>query len=236
MKQLLIIALLFPTILWGQSATFYADSTSLWQDVGRKKQLLDRVMEMEWKINGHVLRFGSKPLGVNADPNTIDTLFYRQNSKAKWDTIICNIKEAVTYKFTYNTCCDGFNVSGSNGKFIKAKVHFRLIGKAKHKTFLGTLGEAGILVDVSTTDTLLPGCRSAMSPNIYSLSFKEVQVCTDSSRCKEDICLFEKDKEEMNYEFKFRTISSKLHILFMPLSGDPIQITYNADSDKITIR
>jgi len=191
---------------------------------------------MEWKINGQVLHFGSKPIVVNADPNSIDTLFYRRNSKTKWDTIICNIKEPLTYKFIYNNCCNGFNVLGANGKSIEGKVNFRLIGKQSNKTFLGTLGEAGVLINVNATDTLFPGCRSAMSPNIYSLSFKEVQTCNDSLLCKEQICLFEKDKEDLNYSFNFRTISSKVEILFMPLSSDPIQIFYNVKSDNVTIR
>jgi hypothetical protein len=234
MKQLIIVLTFLPTILLGQTAMFYADTTDLWQDAGQRRDRLERIMEMEWRIKGQVLHFGSKPIVVKPDANEIDTLFYRQSNSAKWDTIVCNIKEPLTYKFVYNVCCDGFNVAGPDGKFIIGKVNFRLTGKQNNKTFLGTLGEAGILTNVNTTETLLPGCRSAMSPNIYLVSFKEIRICNDSLICKEDICLFEKGKKELNYEFKFKTISSKVNFLFMPLSS-PIQITYDTKSGKVTI-
>lgn len=191
---------------------------------------------MEWQINGQTLHFGSKPILINPDPNKTDTLLYKQNDEAKWDTIICNVKEPLAYKFIYNTCCDGFNVSGPDDEFLAGKVNFRLVGRQNDESFLGTLGEAGIIVTTDTKDTLSPRCRSAMSPNIYSLSFKEVKICSDTLICKEAICLLEKDKEELNYEFKFKTISNKMKILFMPLSSEPIQVTYNIESDKITVK
>lgn len=233
--NLLIILIILPTILWGQSATFYADTTDLRMYTGYNKDLLKRVMEMEWRIGGHVLRFGSKPIKIKPDPNKIDTLFYKQNKNARWDTIICNIKEPLTYKFVYNTCCDGFNIAGTDNKFFNGKINFRLTGQT-NKMFLGTLGEAGVLVTMKTTDTLLPGFRSAMSPNIYWVSFQEIKACGDPSVCKEDICLSEKGKKELNCEFKYRIISSKMKILFMPLSNDPLQVTYSTTTDKITIR
>jgi hypothetical protein len=235
MKQLIIILTILPTILWGQTATFHADTTDLWQGAGQRRDVHERIMEMEWRIRGQVLRFGSKPIVVKTDPNKIDTLFYKQNSNAKWDTIVCNVNEPLTYKFVYNECCGGFNVAGPDSKFIVGKVNFRIIGKQANKRFLGTLGETGVLADVNTTSTLSPGCRSAMSPNIYLVSFKEIRICSDSLICKEDICLFEIGKNELNYEFKFETISSKINFLFLPLSSVPIQVTYDTKSDTVTI-
>lgn len=233
--KLLLILTILPAILWGQTAIFYADTTDLRMYTGRNDDHFKRVMEMEWRINGQILRFGSKPIKIKPDPNKIDTLFYKQNKNAKWDTIICNIKEPLKYKFIYNTCCDGFNIAGTDNKFFQGKINFRLTGQT-NKTFLGTLGEVGMLITTKTTDTLLPGCRSAMSPNIYWVNFKEIRECGDLSVCKEDICLSEEGKEELNYEFKYSTISQKIKILFMPLSNDPLQIIYNTKTDKITIK
>lgn len=235
-NKLFIILTILPTILWGQSATFYADTTNLWMHAGHSKAHIKRVMEMEWRIGGQVLHFGSTPIAVKPDPNRIDTLFYKQSNNARWDTIICNVKEPLAYKFVYNACCDGFNIAGADGKFIGGKVNFRLTGPTS-KTFLGTLGEAGMLINTKTTDTLLPGCRSAMSPNIYSLTFSEIKTCSDDSLvCNEDICLSEKGKEELNYEFKFKTISNKMKIHFMPLTSDPVQVMYDNKTDRITIK
>ncbi|HOX83463.1 MAG TPA: hypothetical protein PLJ60_14380 [Chryseolinea sp.] len=217
-------------------ARFFADTTNLWQYVGQNKSHLNEVLEMEWRMSGQVLHFGSEPMVINPDPEKIDTLFYKQNKNAKWDTLICNIKEPLMYKFIYNACCGGFNVLDENDKPIEGKVNFKFIGKQNHKSFLGTLGESGILVKANVVNTLSPGCRSAMAPNIYSLGFKEIRVCTSTLNCIEEICLYEEGKKDLNYEFRYQAISDKLEIHFIPMSNEPIEVTYNARFDTLSIR
>lgn len=98
---------------------------------------------------------------------------------------------------------------------------------------MGTLGETGLLVKSTSKDTLSIGCRSAMSPNIYEITFREIEICKDTADCDESICLFEKGKEELNYNFVYKTVSKKMDCLFLPLSNRPIKITYDPRIDKI---
>jgi hypothetical protein len=238
MTKLVIIFILFPTILWAQSATFYADTMQVWQYAGRRSdtKLIDHIYEMEWRINGQVLRFGSKPVSVPADADKIDTLFYKQHSKAEWDTIIFNVKKPLSYKFVYNVCCDGFNIQGDGvDPFISGQADFRVTGKQKDKIFVGTLGEVARIIKPGK-NLLSPQCRSAMSPNIYWLSLQEIKICTDTV-CQNELCLFQEGQEEETHEeIKFNTVSKKAEFLYMPLNSEPIQILYDATSKKVTIR
>jgi hypothetical protein len=221
-------------MMFGQSANFFADTTLAWRDAGQNQKEKELLMEMEWRINGQTLHFGSKPIEIKINQNKTDTLFYKQNNKAQWDTIICKINEPKTYKFIYNTCCGGFDIADERGR-IFGQVNFKIEGQANKRVYLGTLGEVGLIVKTTTTDTLRPGCRSAMSPNIYQLKFSEIEICKDTSSCFEGTCLYEKGKNELNYDFGYRTISKKINFLFMPLSRKPIQIIYNSKTDKIKI-
>ena len=101
---------------------------------------------------------------------------------------------------------------------------------------MGTLGETGILVNSSSKDTLKTGCRSAMSPNVYKLTLSQIEICKDTINCKEGTCLFEKGKEELNYDFGYKTISKKIDCLFLPLSNQPIKMTYEPRTDRIRIK
>lgn len=237
--KLIIVFILFPTILWAQSATFYADTMRVWQYAGRSgnKKLNNEIYEMEWRINGQVLRFGSKPVSVPADADNIDTLFYKQHNKAKWDTIIFNVKKPLSYKFVYNVCCGGFNIEGDGvAPYISGRADFRVTGKQQDKTFVGTLGEVARIIKPGK-NLLSPQCRSAMSPNIYWLSLQEIKMCEDTVSCQQELCLYRESQEEETYEgIKFNTISKKTEFLYMPLNSEPIQVIYDAKSKKVTIR
>lgn len=234
MRSILLVTVILPFFSFGQSATFSADTIRFFKDKFNRKDIYDKIMEAEWKIAGQTLRYGSLPIVVKTD-NRIDTILFRQFKTTKWDTLICNISEAKNYKFQYNECCGAFNVSDETDKFIIGSVNFKLKGKTKNRYYLGTLGETGIRVTSKLLDTLKPGCRSAMSPNVYWLTFGEIEPCKDSHNCNEGTCLYEEGKSELNYEYGYKTISYKLKCLYLPLSIKPIKVIYDPKSDSVKI-
>jgi hypothetical protein len=230
LRNILFIFTLLPTALFGQTATFSADTV---KDI-RTNMFYDRMIEAEWKIKGQALHYGSKPIAVKTD-NIIDTILFREDKNSKWDTLICNIVKPRNYKFWYNPCCGKFNVSDGTKESIIGAVIFNLNGLDKERQYLGTLGETGILLKATLNDTLKPGCRSAMSPNIYWLTLREIKICKDTIDCNEGTCLYEKGKEDLNYKFGYKTISVKLDCLFLPLSNQPIKVNYNLRTEKVKI-
>jgi len=231
-KNIIFILTIFPTVLFGQTATFSTDTTRFLDET--RKDIFDKIKEAEWRINGQTLHYGSKPITIKTD-NILDTILYRQQNNSKVDTIVCNINRAGNFKFYYNECCGGFNIANETGKFIIGTIIFSIQGQTNKKKYLGTLGETGILVNSSSKDTLETGCRSAMSPNVYQITFSQIEICTDTVNCKEGTCLFEKGKEGLNYEFGFKTISKKIDCLFLPLSNQPIKVNYDPKTDRIRI-
>ncbi len=233
MKNIIFILTITPTVLFGQTTTFSADTTRFFGET--RKDIYDKIMEAEWRINGQTLHYGSMPITIKTD-NILDTILYRQRNNSKVDTIVCNINKAGHFKFYYNECCGGFNIADETGKFIIGSVIFSIKEQDNKKTYLGTLGETGILVNSTTKDTLKTGCRSAMSPNVYQLTFSQIEICKDTINCKEGTCLFEKGKDELNYEFGYKTISRKIDCLFLPLSNQPIKVTYDPRTDRLYLQ
>lgn len=224
MRHLLFILTLFPTILFGQVATFWADTIRIDDE---------RILEAEWKINGQTLHYGSKPIEVGID-NILDTILFKQFKNSNWDTLICNITKPLNYTFIYNMCCGGFDVY-ENANRIMGSVIFIIQNADDNKKHLGQLEGAGILLDQQFSDTLMPVCWSPMHPNIYSLSLHEVEICVDNTDCDIYTCLHEQDQEESNYGFGFNTISLKLNCLFLPLSNQPFQVIFDQNTNEIKI-
>lgn len=218
-------------------AEFSADSSRLRIYTGHRQELFNRVMEMKWKINGKEFYFGSSPVQVVPNPDKLDTLFYKRNEQAEWDTIICNVTLSEKYQFVYNTCCDGFNVRNlSTDKFIEGRVIIKMSNYQKDKVFLCTLGEAGMIPKNGVVDTLETACRSAMSPNIYELTFKEINICLDTTNCQEGTCLIRSKNEEPEYDFGYKTISTKLDVLFMPLGNGILKLSYDLKKNELIIK
>ena len=232
LRNIIFMLTIFPTVLFGQTATFSADTTRFFNEA--RKDIYDKIMEAEWRINGQTLHYGSKPIIIKTD-NFLDTILYRQRNNSRVDTIVCNITKAGNFKFYYNECCNGFNIADESGKFIIGSIIFYIQGQDNKKKYLGTLGETGILVNSTSKDTLKTGCRSAMSTNVYKLTFSQIEICKDTINCEEGTCLFEKGKEELNYEFSYKTVSKKIDCLFLPLSNQPIKVTYDPRTDRIRI-
>ena len=82
-----------------------------------------------------------------------------------------------------------------------------------NKTYLGILGETGVLVEYNKNGTLVVNCRSAMNPNIYNIAFNEIEPCVDRLACDEGTCLQEKGK--LNWEYGYRIIYEKISFLLV---------------------
>ena len=120
-------------------------------------------------------------------------------------------------------------------KLIQGKIVYE-IKNPDNKTYLGTLGETGRIVTYQDTDTLNVECRSAMSPNVYKITFSQIETCKDSLNCNEGMCLQEKGKDEPNWDYGFKTVSTIIDFIFMPLKSDPLIIVYDPKTDAIKIK
>jgi len=234
---ILFLGILTNTIVAQDYAEFRTDTTRFKRWYGKDDgKLPERITEQVWFINGQEMGYGSGAIKVKVNPNKLDTILYKGYRRKELDTIICNISEAKNYKFYYNECCGAFNIQDeSTKKFIQGRIIYQL-KNSDNKTYLGTLGEAGIMVNSKNTDTLNVSCRSAMSPNVYNISFRQIELCKDSLNCKEGTCLQEKGKDEPNWDFGYKTVSKKLDILFIPLKSEPTFIVYDPKTDRIKIK
>lgn len=235
MKHLLFVALQFSTVAFGQTsyATFSADTTRIHHERSRMT-VFEKIMESEWQINGQTLTYGSTPIRVETD-NQVDTIFFRQDKNARWDTLICSISRPTNYTFYYNECCGGFNTADETGTYLVGSVQFENRNPKKGKHYLGTLGEAGVIIDKNSVH-LKPTCRSAMSPNCYEVTLREIEPCSTTDSCNEEICLVEPNSENPNYGFGYATQSTLFRFLFLPLSNDPIHVSYNTKSGTVQIK
>jgi len=170
--SILFLCFLTNTLVAQEFAEFSTDTTgfSSWFTTNRDK--FPEITEQIWIIDGQKMSYGSESIKVKVNPNKLDTILYKGYRRKEFDTIICNISEAKNYKFNYNECCGAFNIQdASTKKFIQGKIIYKL-KNIDNKTYLGRLGETGILVENKNIDTLIVNCRSAMSPNIYNISFR----------------------------------------------------------------
>lgn len=231
--SILLLGTLINSLVAQEYAEFRSDTTRLERWYAKEDgKLPEYISEQVWFINGQEMRYGSGVLKIKPNPNKLDTMLYKGYRRDKFDTIICNISEAKKYEFYYNECCGAFNIKDESTKgFIQGKIVYKL-KTSSDKTYLGTLGETGILVS-KNNDTLRVNCRSAMSPNVYNISFRQIEPSKDGLNSKEGICL--QEKEGLNREYGYQTISKKMDFLFMPLKSEPLIIMYDPKTDSIEI-
>ncbi|HTL82653.1 MAG TPA: hypothetical protein VL651_13160 [Bacteroidia bacterium] len=215
-----------------QYATFTADSSELRKQTGSNTDDFDEVMQMEWKMNGKVLRFGSSmKIKVNNQP---DTIFFKQSENSKWDTIICLVKEPEKYYFVYNECCGGFDVFDDKDRLITASVIFHFEEKQDSGIYIGTLGETGIVLNTSVSDTLWPACHSALAPNIYGIGIYKIELCHDTAEdCDQYTCV---NIPGMKVGDGFRRDKTYSQFLFLPLSSDPLEVNFDQLSGKLRLK
>lgn len=240
MKKIITITFYcFSTLLLSQDFAEFSTDTTMFRHYYRegKHELPEYISEQEWFINGQRMTYGSKKIKVRVNSDQLDTVLYKGYRREEFDTIICNISEPRKYIFFYNECCGAFNIQDEeSGKFIQGKVTYKLLTNDTSQLYLGTLGEAGILVNGTSNDTLKEDCRSAMSPNVYNISFRSIEQCSDSIECSEGTCLQIKGKDEPVYNYGYTTISKKVDFLFLPLISKPLTVVYDPKTDSIRIK
>jgi len=236
-KSLLIIFnLLFAISLFSQTAEFRADTTGLKKRTGNNEKLYEKVLEMEWIINGEKLFFGSGSINVVPNEKKIDTILFRNNSNSKYDIIICNISEASKFSFEYNPCCGGFNVIKENRGKLSRNVIFEISGKSENDIYIGTLGETGILIEKDDIENHINEiCRSAMSPNIYPISISKIRKnCDSKENCEELLCEIQNGEAKGGFEYK--VIETKIEFLYMPLDEKILKVLFNERTNKTELK
>jgi hypothetical protein len=169
---------------------------------------------------------------IKVFPNisNIDTVFFKEDNKSPWDTIICNIQESHSYVFVHNDCCGGFNVSNeSTQQYLEPKVTFCIETSSK-KLFLGKLGNNDLLAKFNHKDTLKSHCYGAMSSNICHAELLEIEMCKGNPNCKgQSIC----ENTESTYFYEEK--KSLTRFLYMPLENETLSISFNPKTGKQTI-
>lgn len=230
-----ILMIFIANIAFAQTATFSADTLNL-RKYANNQGLFERILEREWIIQGQRLTYTSTPIQVIPDPQKIDTIYFKLNKQSAYDTILCNISEPNDYEFVYNTCCDGFNVKNNcTGQFTRGSVIFKIEGKAKKKKYMGSFGCAGELVQSKKMNHLKETCCSAMSPNIYPVSFSEIDLnpSIEENFSESLMCLF--DDYQERFDFRYKIITTKTKFLYMPLNTEPLMIIYHPKTNEIEL-
>ncbi|CAM1350919.1 hypothetical protein [Tenacibaculum halocynthiae] len=238
MKKSLLITfiLLFTNSLFSQTAEFIADTVSLKKRTGNNERVYEKALEMEWIINGEKLFFGSKPIKVIPNEKKIDTILFRNSSNSKYDIIICNIAEASKFSFEYNPCCGGFNVRKENKGKLSRDIIFEISEKNENDMYLGTLGQTGILLEKDNIENHINEiCRSAMSPNIYSIAISKIRKNCDSLKnCEELLCEIQDGVAKDGFEYE--VIETKMEFLYMPLDEKILKVLFNKKTNRTELK
>jgi len=228
----LILLLLFPALAYSQSASFYADTSMLWDYAGQSREYYDLAMDWEWIIKGKSLRWGSPPVEVSPAGSGVDTIFFRLHERAEWDTLICRIKSGSSNTFVYNACCTYFDVIDHTGKRTEGKVSFKLEGLIpKSKKYLGTIDGNGVLL-TSTAQIISPMYRSPMFPNSYNVAIREITKCAGKD-CEEAV--IQRPNGSIDLSYHYQIVDKILSFHYLPLSEDPILVTYDIESGVVNV-
>jgi hypothetical protein len=223
-------------------ARFYAHLGHLDQIVDAKTGLphdslqaewVQELRSMTWRIQGHDLHFGDDTLDIVVDA-VIDTIYYQRRNGERWDTLICCISKPGIYVFAYNDCCGAFDVVDPiKHRKIQGQVQYRLSGErnispqlGKGRNFLGTIGDAGMVIDPRHPKSIFPDCRSAVIPNVYEMRLLEIARCNSDS-CEATICQFETGTDTLNDDFQFEIVREWMHFYYLPLRPEPLEIIYD---------
>lgn len=228
----LILLYLFPAFANSQSATFYADTHRLMQYNQNNSSSEGYGMQMQWIIKGQSLRWGSTPIEVTPTESGVDTIFFKGQDQSKWDTLLCKIKGGSSITFVYSPCCDYFDAVDRNGDRFEGKVSFMLVGATPaKKKYLGSIDGSGVFMTQSP-DTILPFYRSPMLPNTYDVEVKEIRDCFGKG-CQE--AAIQKPDGSMEISYHFRIVEEILNFHYLPVSEEPVSVTYDLDSGVVRI-
>lgn len=215
-------------------AIFSTDTIRFW---GKSKKFMERINQQVWYINGTEMRYGSETIRIQPNSNKLDTILFQRSPKEHFDTIICNIEEPYEYRFYFNECCGGFNLKNETiNSFPRGKVQFKTIGKTSG-SYLGKIGDSGTSLISEKTDTIRDYCKSAMAPNVDLISIWRIEECDSSDNDCAEICIEEKDQNEIN-NFKVLEIRQDELIqefLYLPLDETPLKILFDTNQKSVVI-
>lgn len=226
----LILLLLFPAFASSQSATFYADSSRLRNYVGNTSSAVEHAMQMEWRIKDQTLHWGGSIL-VAPSQSGLDTICFRLRETAIWDTLICKIQANSTIRFVYNSCCDYFDVFDETGDRIEERSALTLRAQFKIQKYLGTIDGNGVLL-TSTAQIVSPMYRSPMFPNSYNVAIQEIIKCAGKD-CVEAV--IQRPDGSIDLSYHYQIVDKILGFNYLPLSTEPIFVSYDLDSGKVSI-
>lgn len=215
-----------------QTTSFSTDTTRI-SKYYKDGSYLPRIQENYWIIEGKEIQFGDPTITVNSSPQKLDTIYFKGYRKKNYDTLVCNFESGKHYEFFYNSCCGAFNVHDKeNHKMIEGSVNFKTLNHISIQDYIGTFGEAGIQINFS--DTITKQCRSAMSPNIYSIEILMTDSCTTDSLCK-SLC-FPPNETNPIYNYHNYQIKEKLiNFLYLPLNSKPLVVGLDPKTHQIQI-
>ena len=188
---------------------------------------------LQWTIQGKTFSWG-ETIQVNPTPNQIDTIFFKRSPEEKTDTIICDIKEARSYKFIYNECCGSFNVLSNDKQKISGEISFELSEEVADSAVAGTIAETGAYVKGAKTGILRSICSSAMASNISPVVLGEITHCDEINDCPGWMCDYVEEGAEDSYSDETGFKKMYFHFLYMPLNNSPLQIKYNLKTAELS--
>ena len=243
MKYIIIVFFLISTNVFAQNAAFHADINTLNEALKDGfDDLREKALAMTWIVNGKELSYGSKTVHIKPNRYKLDTIIFKKNASSKADTILCNISKAGKYNLGFNTCCGDFYVSNisKSKKIIKREksiVSFKAVGNKPNKKFLGTIGNAGILIEKDNTAyQLFHTCASAMSSNIYKVAISEVEVSKDYNESFQLLCLFTNNNKQVSQADNFIKIKEQVSFLYLPLDDTSLNVVLDIETNILTLK
>ena len=208
-------------------ANFYADTAHLYG----KWRTNPYEGFMKWTIQGKSFGWG-ETISVDVTPNQLDTVFFQKSPESTVDTIICDIREARSYKFLHNACCGGFNVRQNDKNKITDEIIFILSQKVSDSTIVGTIAETGSFIKGKKTQKMSSICSSAMASNISPVSLGEVTNCGEIEDCIGWMCFYTKGDED-SYSDDLGFKKTYFNFLYMPLNDKPQKMYYNIKNQSL---
>lgn len=222
--------------------TFMASAKYL-EDVRRSStDHYNDITERYWVIRDDTVKYDQLAVEVPIIEDRVDTVFYWENlSDTIADTLLCIMNNEGSYEFVYNYCCNGFNIlDQKTGRFTNTSVMFQLVSES-YDQYLGRIDEVGRLIEVSDSVIVPITCRSAMSPNVYTISIEKI---SEELNLKNDrnklMCYYNglnyQDSLKYIYDYEYVMIDKKIEVKFIPLNNEVLQVSFNPETSNFEIR
>lgn len=213
-KTLLLIFQFITCSLFAQYAVFTIDTNQFYLN----KDDSARFGNMSWIINGKPFAAGMPDVKIIPDPAKVDTILFRNSLGEEWHTILCNIRYAHTYTFSYNVCCGGFylNSRAATDGIWSAEIHVQVLhpGQDIYRT---SIDELYVETDQEQIDTLTYS-YGAMDSKISWISLEKRTW---------------KGSEHYHTPDQYVQISK---FLYLPIDPEPFSMTYDTENGKLVLQ